>query len=155
MPESLKTDVLVIGAGNAAFAAAHAAREHGADVLMLECAPPEESGGNTRFTAGAMRFAYRGVEDLVALMPDLTEDELARTDFGSYPEDSFFDDITDYDHNTDLTAEILYDPTSQITITLLTLYTNDSWLFKEVNSGSKEGDQAKVDTLGPFARAFG
>ena len=110
MPESLKTDVLVIGAGNAAFAAAHAAREHGADVLMLECAPPEESGGNTRFTAGAMRFAYRGVEDLVALMPDLTEDELARTDFGSYPEDSFFDDmgrVTEYRCDPDLVEQLV------------------------------------------------
>ena len=38
---------------------------------------------------------------------------------------------------------------------MLTLYTQDGWLFKELNSGSKEGDQAKVDTLGPFAYAFG
>ncbi len=83
MAASLQTDVLVIGAGNAAFAAAHAAREQDLNVLMLECAPRDEAGGNTRFTAGAMRFAYRGVEDLVALMPDLTEEELARTDFGA------------------------------------------------------------------------
>ncbi|MDX2315842.1 MAG: FAD-binding protein, partial [Gammaproteobacteria bacterium] len=39
MAASLETDVLVIGAGNAAFAAAHAAREQDLDVLMLECAP--------------------------------------------------------------------------------------------------------------------
>ena len=105
MTDPIKTDVLVIGAGNAAFAAAHAAREQGAGVLMLECAPRDEAGGNTRFTAGAMRFAYRGVDDLVALMPDLTEDELARTDFGSYPEDSFFDDmgrVTEYRCDPDL-----------------------------------------------------
>ena len=57
MQTPLNTDVLVIGAGNAAFAAAHAAREQGTDVLMLECAPRDEAGGNTRFTAGAMRFA--------------------------------------------------------------------------------------------------
>ena len=35
----LQTDVLVIGAGNAAFAAAHAAREHGCRVTVLERAP--------------------------------------------------------------------------------------------------------------------
>ena len=110
MPAPLQTDVLVIGAGNAAFAAAHAAREQGVDVLMLECAPRDEAGGNTRFTAGAMRFAFRGVDDLVALMPDLTEDELARTDFGSYPEDSFFDDmgrVTEYRCDPDLVEQLV------------------------------------------------
>ena len=30
-------DVIIIGAGNAAFCAAHAARENNAKVLMLEC----------------------------------------------------------------------------------------------------------------------
>ena len=110
MARELGTDVLVVGAGNAAFAAAHAAREQGAEVLMLECAPPEEAGGNTRFTAGAMRFAYRGVEDLVALMPDLTEDEIARTDFGSYSEESFFDDmgrVTEYRCDPDLVEQLV------------------------------------------------
>jgi tricarballylate dehydrogenase len=86
-------DVIVVGAGNAAFCAALAARERGCRVLMLERAPEAESGGNTRFTAGAMRFAYRGVDDLRALMPDLTAREIAETDFGSYTTDQFFDDM--------------------------------------------------------------
>ena len=60
---------------------------------MLERAPEAEAGGNTRFTAGAMRFAYDGVDDLRELMPDLTEEEIARTDFGAYTEDQFFDDM--------------------------------------------------------------
>src|SRR5262245_66174105 len=92
LPESC--DVIVVGAGNAAMCAALAAREHpGVEVLMLERAPEAESGGNTRFTAGAIRFAYDGVEDLRALMPDLTDDEVARTDFGAYSEEQFFDDM--------------------------------------------------------------
>ncbi|MGO8832482.1 MAG: FAD-dependent tricarballylate dehydrogenase TcuA [Roseiarcus sp.] len=86
-------DVAVVGGGNAAFCAALAAREAGARVIMLERAPEEESGGNSRFTAGAIRFAYRGVDDLRAVMPDLTEDEIAATDFGSYDEGQFFDDM--------------------------------------------------------------
>ena len=104
-----QTDVLVIGAGNAAFAAALAARERGRRVVVLERAPEAEAGGNTRFTAGAMRFAYRGVDDLTALMPDLSDEELATTDFGAYPEDRFFDDmgrVTEYRTDPDL-SELL------------------------------------------------
>ncbi len=98
-------DVIVVGGGNAAFCAALAAQENGARVLVLEAAPQLESGGNTRFTAGAMRVAYDGVDDLSALMPDLTEAEKASTDFGTYNEDQFFDDmgrVTQYRTNPDL-----------------------------------------------------
>ena len=98
-------DVLVVGAGNAAFAAAHAAREQGAKVVMLECSPADEAGGNSRFTAGAIRVVYDGVDDLKNFMPDLGETELAQTDFGSYTEEQFFDDmgrVTDYRTDPDL-----------------------------------------------------
>jgi tricarballylate dehydrogenase len=83
----------VIGAGNAAFSAALSAREGGADVLMLEKAGPEEAHGNSRFTAGSMRFAYDGVDELRALMPELTEREIASCDFGRYPVDRYRSDI--------------------------------------------------------------
>ena len=86
-------DVIVIGAGNAAFCAALAAREKGLSILMLERAPEDENGGNSRFTAGAIRFAYDGVEDLKAIMPDLTPEEIANTDFGTYTTVQFFDDM--------------------------------------------------------------
>ncbi|MGB3418006.1 MAG: FAD-dependent tricarballylate dehydrogenase TcuA [Mesorhizobium sp.] len=86
-------DVVIVGAGNAAFSAALAAEEKGAKVVVLERAPEAENGGNSRFTAGAIRFAYRGVEDLLEVMPDLTQEEIDRTDFGSYTEDQFFDDM--------------------------------------------------------------
>ena len=46
-------------------------------------------------------------------------------------------------------------PYSEMVETLLYAYTLDSWLFKQLNLGSKEGDQAKVDTLGPYALVFG
>ena len=86
-------DVIIVGAGNAGLCAAVSARERGASVLVLEAAPEAERGGNSRFTAGAMRIVYRGVDDLRELMPDLTEDEIARTDFGAYPESDFLDDL--------------------------------------------------------------
>jgi tricarballylate dehydrogenase len=103
-------DVVVVGAGNAAFAAAVAAREQGASVAVLERSPRELAGGNTRFTAGAMRFAYDGVEDLRQLMPDLTDEEVAVTDFGAYPESQFFEDmgrVTEYRTDPDLCERLV------------------------------------------------
>jgi len=92
-------DVVVIGGGNAAFCSALAAAESGISVLVLERAPEDESGGNSRFTAGAFRCVYDGVDDLKALMPDLTEEEIKNTDFGTYTQEQFFDDmgrVTEY-----------------------------------------------------------
>jgi tricarballylate dehydrogenase len=86
-------DVIVVGAGNAAFCAALAAQEEGASVLMLEAAPQDESGGNSRFTAGSIRVVYNGVDDIKTLVPDLTEAEIATTDFGTYTQEQFFDDM--------------------------------------------------------------
>ena len=86
-------DVVVVGAGNAAFCAALAAREKGASVLMVERAPKELMGGNSRFTAGAFRCVYDGVDDLKAIMPDLTTAEIDRSDFGTYTQDQFYDDM--------------------------------------------------------------
>lgn len=99
-------DVIVAGGGNAALCAALAARESCKRVLVLECAPEDEAGGNTRFTAGAMRVTYGGVDDLRKLMPDLSDAELARTDFGTYTEEQFLDDmgrLTQYRCDPDLT----------------------------------------------------
>ena len=90
---SVDWDVIVVGAGNAAFCAALAASERGASVLVLERAPESESGGNSRFTAGAIRFAYDGVDDIRALCPDLTDEQCAMTDFGCYSVEQFFDDM--------------------------------------------------------------
>ncbi len=108
--ETLTYDVAVVGGGNAAFCAAVAAREHGASVAMFERAPKDEAGGNTSFTAGAMRVVYDGVEDIQQLVPDLTEEELATTDFGTYTEDEFFDDmarVTNYRTDSDMCETLI------------------------------------------------
>jgi tricarballylate dehydrogenase len=104
--------VIVVGGGNAALCAAISARENGAEVLVLERGQGELKGGNTAFTAGAMRVAYDGVDDLLTLMPDLTEDDLAITDFGSYPESSFLDDlarVTEYRTDPELADTLVSD----------------------------------------------
>ncbi|MCB1684912.1 MAG: FAD-dependent tricarballylate dehydrogenase TcuA [Pseudomonadales bacterium] len=85
--------VIVVGGGNAALCAAISAADHGARVTLLERAPHELRGGNSRFTAGAMRTVYQGVDDLRRLMPDLTEQECQRTDFGSYTAAQFYEDL--------------------------------------------------------------
>ena len=76
------TDVIVVGAGNAATCAALSARENGARVLMLEIAPEEARAGNSAFTGGAFRVVYHGGEDLARLIPDMNETELRDVDFG-------------------------------------------------------------------------
>jgi tricarballylate dehydrogenase len=102
-------DVIVVGGGNAALCAALSAAEAGGRVLLLERAPEKERGGNSVYTDGLMRVVYDGAEDIKALAPDLTERQMEITDFGSYTEADFFDDmgrITQYRTDPDL-CEIL------------------------------------------------
>ena len=66
--EFAEFDVIVVGAGNAAFTAALAAKAEGARVLVLEKATQKLRGGNTRFTGGVFRCTYNGLDDLVALV---------------------------------------------------------------------------------------
>src|SRR5215510_11364829 len=89
----LFSEVVVVGAGNAALTAALAAREAGAKVLVLEKAPYDDRGGNSRFTGGIVRFALRGLEDILSLVPDLTEAEISRLEVEPYSADTYFDDI--------------------------------------------------------------
>lgn len=92
-------DVVVVGSGNAGLCAALAAREIGASVLLVEKAPAEWRGGNSFFTGAALRFAFRGIEDIKTLVPDLSEEELKSVEIEPYDEDQFYNDmlrVTDY-----------------------------------------------------------
>ena len=110
MTEALAADAVVVGGGNAALTAALAAAEAGARVCLLEAAPEEARGGNSAYTAGAMRVVFDNTEALRALMPDLSERELAETDFGAYREADYYDDmarLTRYRADPDLVEQLV------------------------------------------------
>jgi tricarballylate dehydrogenase len=86
-------DVVVVGAGNAALCAALAARERGARVLVLEKAEQGERGGNTFFSGGGFRFPYRGIDDIRALIPDLSDAEVEGIEVGAYTESDMRADL--------------------------------------------------------------
>lgn len=73
----IKTDVLVVGGGNAALCAAMTAREAGASVLLLESAPKNFRGGNSRHTRN-LRYVHKSGNDYLT---------------GPYLEDEFWDDL--------------------------------------------------------------
>ncbi|MGZ8203883.1 MAG: FAD-binding protein, partial [Burkholderiales bacterium] len=86
-------DVIAVGGGNAALCAALSAREHGADVLVLERAPEEQRGGNTAYTGGGFRMVHDGVETVRTVVPDLSQGEIENTDFGEYTAEQYLDDL--------------------------------------------------------------
>ena len=65
--ENHNSDVIIVGAGNAAFSAAVSAAEHGSKVLMLEKTEEKYMGGNSALTIH-MRFAYNSFDDLLPLI---------------------------------------------------------------------------------------
>jgi len=102
---SNKKKVVVVGSGNAAMSAGIAALETGAEVLMLEKAGPDLAGGNTKYTAGAMRFAYDASGDLLPLLSNPDDDRIPRTDFGSYTAKKFADDLLGFNEGRPLSPE--------------------------------------------------
>lgn len=97
--------VIVVGSGNAALCAGIAALEGGAQVLMLEKADETLAGGNTKYTAGAMRFCYENADDLMPLLKDPHDPRLAVTDFGGYSQAKFTDDLLMFNGGRDLSPE--------------------------------------------------
>ena len=94
MDTELRTQVVVVGAGNAGLSAAVAARQRGAEVLVLEKAPREYRGGNSALTVH-MLFAYDGVEEVKPLVGDLPPEVMRRMEerVTRYTKDMYYDNI--------------------------------------------------------------
>ena len=98
-------DVIIVGSGNAALCAGIAAKERGAEVIIIEKAGPEMAGGNTKYTAGAMRFSYDSSNDLLPLLKSPDDPRIPDTDFGSYTKNKFSEDLLSFNDGMPLTDE--------------------------------------------------
>lgn len=94
MDAEVWTQVIVVGAGNAALSSAVAARERGAEVVVIEKAPRQYRGGNSALTVH-MRFPYDGMDGLTPLLPDTSSVDLRRMaeKIGRYSRADYYDDI--------------------------------------------------------------
>ena len=98
-------DIIVVGSGNAALCAALAASENGASVLIIEKAKENLAGGNSKYTAGAMRFVYDTNEDLLPLLSNPDDPRVPNTEFGSYPAAKFEKDLLSFNDGRPLSKE--------------------------------------------------
>ena len=71
--------VIIVGSGNAALSAGIAALEKGAMVTIYEKADNKLAGGNTKYTAGAMRFAYDNGDQLKELLKNPNDERIEKT----------------------------------------------------------------------------
>ena len=97
--------IVIVGSGNAALSAGIAASEKGADVTIYEKADKKMAGGNTKYTAGAMRFAYDNGEELMPLLKNPNDTRLKNTDFGSYTKEHFSSDLLSFNDGRALSDE--------------------------------------------------
>ena len=83
---------VVVGGGNAGLCAALSVHDFGGRVLLIEKAPEEDRGGNTKY-AKFPRFTHGGVEDPVKLVPDMSDQERRNVQVEPYSDDMYYNDI--------------------------------------------------------------
>ncbi|GAA4689853.1 tricarballylate dehydrogenase [Promicromonospora umidemergens] len=111
MPEQMDSyDVVVVGGGNAGHSAALSAAERGRRVLLLEKGVRGEHGGNSFYTAGAMRVTHGDVGSVRDLVDD--DDRLDTTVLPAYTREDYLADmerVTGGANDAELTARLVED----------------------------------------------
>ena len=97
--------IIIVGSGNAALSAGIASLEKGAAVTIYEKAHKNMAGGNTKYTAGAMRFSYESGDQLIDLLDNPNDERLKDTDFGSYTQEKFKNDLLNFNDGRPLSWE--------------------------------------------------
>jgi len=87
-------DVIVVGSGNAGFAAALSSKQSGAKrVLLVDKCPPSWAGGNSYFTAGAYRTVFHGLDDVLSFVHNVDEEMRGLIDMQPYTNEDFWNDL--------------------------------------------------------------
>lgn len=105
-------DILIVGGGNAGFSAAISAAEHllppattngrssptpssppPPRVLLIDKCPASWAGGNSFFTAGAMRTTHTGLHDILPLVNNVDAALADKIDLEPYTDDDFLQDM--------------------------------------------------------------
>ncbi|KAJ5513644.1 hypothetical protein N7463_003196 [Penicillium fimorum] len=95
MPLPQKTDILVIGSGNAGLSAALSAAQTNPTlrITVIDKSPVSWAGGNSYFTAGAFRTTHNGLHDLLPLVNNTDATQASRIDMPVYTEQDFTADL--------------------------------------------------------------
>ncbi|KAI2726010.1 hypothetical protein CBS147332_2897 [Penicillium roqueforti] len=95
MPLPPKTDILIIGSGNAGLSAALSAAQTNPTlhITVIDKSPLTWAGGNTYFTAGAFRTTHNGLPDLLPLVNNTDATQASRIDIPVYTEQDFTADL--------------------------------------------------------------
>ncbi|KAH6652617.1 FAD binding domain-containing protein [Truncatella angustata] len=91
-------DIIVVGAGNAGYSAAISAAESlgpnsGHRVLLIDKCPEEWAGGNSYFTAGAMRTVHGGLKDVLPIINNVDDKLVEEIDLDPYTREDFLHDM--------------------------------------------------------------
>lgn len=120
MPQpSQDWDVVVVGGGNAGFSAAISAAEQLSEgsseplrVLIIDKCPESWAGGNSYFTAGAMRCVHGGLSDVLPLVNNVDAQTAEKIDLDPYTAEDFLNDmhrVTDGRYDRELGRRLVDD----------------------------------------------
>ena len=66
-----------------------------------------------------------------------------------------FDHFIHDDQSIPLTGKMLHDPNAEIVCALLYIYSMETFVYSTLNTATRDHDESKIMTLGPFAAGLG